>query len=139
MSTNYNLEATHKCALWLGFLQKIDCTIFNEFQLPLCCFNIFEIWWVYSWTLCLIKGLWHSSVVVLLSRYAKSVQIRSFFWSVFSRIWTEYGEILRISPYSVRMRENTVQKKLRIWTLFTQCLFINLFLLQSKTKNTVKT
>ena len=27
------------------------------------------------------------------------------FWSVFSRIWTEYGdtEILRISPYLVRM------------------------------------
>ena len=35
----------------------------------------------------------------------KSVQIRSFFWSVFSRIWTEYGEILRISPYPVRMQE----------------------------------
>ena len=34
----------------------------------------------------------------------KSVQIRSFFWSVFSRIWTI------ISPYSVRMRENTDQK-----------------------------
>ena len=29
------------------------------------------------------------------------------FWSVFSRIWTEYGEKLRISPYSFRMRENT--------------------------------
>ena len=29
------------------------------------------------------------------------------FWSAFSRIWTEYGEILRISPYSVRMRKNT--------------------------------
>ena len=28
----------------------------------------------------------------------------------FSRIRTEYGEILRISPYSVRMRENTDQK-----------------------------
>ena len=40
----------------------------------------------------------------------KSVQIRSFFWSVFSRIRTEYGEI----------RENTDQKKPRIWTLFTQ-------------------
>ena len=25
------------------------------------------------------------------------------FWSAFSRIWTEYGEIL---PYSVRIREN---------------------------------
>ena len=27
-----------------------------------------------------------------------------------------------ISPYSVRMRENTDQKKIRIWTLFRQCL-----------------
>ena len=31
------------------------------------------------------------------------------FWSAFSSIWTEYGEILRISPYSVRMRENADQ------------------------------
>ena len=31
------------------------------------------------------------------------------FWSAFSRIRTEYGEILRISPYSVRMRGNTDQ------------------------------
>ena len=48
----------------------------------------------------------------------KSVKIRSFFWSVFSSIQTEYGEIRSISPYSVRMRENTDQKKLHIWTLF---------------------
>ena len=47
----------------------------------------------------------------------KSVQIQCFLWSVFSRIRIEYGEILRISPYSVWMRENTDQKKLRIWTL----------------------
>ena len=33
----------------------------------------------------------------------KSVEIRSFFWSVFSRIQTEYGP-----------------EKARIWTLFTQ-------------------
>ena len=32
-----------------------------------------------------------------------------FFWSVFSRIWTEYKKILSISPYSVRMRENMDQ------------------------------
>ena len=31
------------------------------------------------------------------------------FWSAFSHIWTEYGEILRISRYSVRMRENVDQ------------------------------
>ena len=53
----------------------------------------------------------------------KSVQIRSYLWSVFSCIRTEYGEILRISPYSARKRENTDQKKLRIWKLFTQCSY----------------
>ena len=52
----------------------------------------------------------------------KSIQIWSFFWSVFFRIRTEYGEIRKISLYSVQMRENTDQKKLRIWTLFTQCV-----------------
>ena len=35
-------------------------------------------------------------------------------------------QIRRKSPYSVRMQENTVQRKLRIWTLFTRwlsCIF----------------
>ena len=31
------------------------------------------------------------------------------FWSAFSRIRTKYGEILSISPYSVRMHENVDQ------------------------------
>ena len=31
------------------------------------------------------------------------------FWSAFSRIRTEYGEIRSIFPYSVRMRENADQ------------------------------
>ena len=30
----------------------------------------------------------------------KSVQIRSYFWSVFPRIWTEYGEIQSIGHFS---------------------------------------
>ena len=50
----------------------------------------------------------------------KSVQIRNFFWSVSSHIWTEYGDLRGKSQYSVRIRENTDQKKLRLWTLFTQ-------------------
>ena len=33
-----------------------------------------------------------------------------FFWSLFSRIWTEYGEIGSISPYSVRMWGNADQE-----------------------------
>ena len=31
------------------------------------------------------------------------------FWSAFSRIRTEYGEIIRISWYSIQMRENADQ------------------------------
>ena len=33
-----------------------------------------------------------------------------FLWSVFSRIQIEYGKIRSMSPYLVRMRENTDQK-----------------------------
>ena len=32
-------------------------------------------------------------------------QIRSFFWSEYSCIQTEYEDLLRISPYSVQMQE----------------------------------
>ena len=47
-------------------------------------------------------------VVPELFHCVKSVQIRSFFWSALSRIWT------------VRIWQNTDQKKLRNWTLSTQ-------------------
>ena len=40
----------------------------------------------------------------------KNVQIRSYFWSVFSCIRTEYGDLRSKSPYSVRIQENTDQK-----------------------------
>ena len=57
-------------------------------------------------------------VILFICKYGKihpSISLREkcryseLFWSVFSRIWTEYGEILRIAPYSVPMRENTDQ------------------------------
>ena len=50
----------------------------------------------------------------------KSVQMRSFFWSVLPCIQAEYEDLLRKSPYSFQIRESTDQKKLRIWALFTQ-------------------
>ena len=48
--------------------------------------------------------------------------IRGFSWSLFSFIWTEYWDLLRIpfkSPHPFQIRENTDQKKLSIWILFT--------------------
>ena len=67
--------------------------------------------------ICFDAGYIISFIYLESVHWVKSVQIRSFLWSVFSRI---HPRIRSISPYSVRMRENTEQKKLRIWTLFTQ-------------------
>ena len=50
----------------------------------------------------------------------KGLQIRSFFWSVFSRIRTEYGDLWSKSLYSVHTTAKYEPGKLRIWTLFTQ-------------------
>ena len=46
-------------------------------------------------------------VEVRIDALRKMCPYSELFWSVSSRIRTEYGEILHISPYSVRMRENT--------------------------------
>ena len=43
--------------------------------------------------------------------------------------------LLRKSPYSVRIQENTDQKKLRIWALFKQCIFILICQPQQITQN----
>lgn len=54
--------------------------------------------------------------------YVKSVRIQSFFWTVFSSTRTQYGYLLSKSPYWVRTRENTNQRKLCTWALFTQSM-----------------
>ena len=41
-------------------------------------------------------------------------------WSVFSRIRTEYGMIRSISPYSIRMREDTDQNNSEYGKMFRQ-------------------
>ena len=49
-------------------------------------------------------------VTVNLPSLRESCPYSEFFWSLFYRIRTEYGEIRSISLYSVRMRENTDQE-----------------------------
>ena len=79
-----------------------------------------------------------SNMKILITHCVKSVQIRSYFWSVFSHIRTEYGVIRSISPYSVLMQENTDQKELRIWTLLKQWIAIsaNINLFKANSENT---
>ena len=53
--------------------------------------------------------LWLLCFVSLHERHRYS----ELFWSLFSRIRTEYGDIVRISTYSVELRENTDQKNIK--------------------------
>ena len=55
------------------------------------------------------SGVFTSQLLSLLT-LRKNCLYSEFFWPVFIRIRTEYGEILRISPYSVPMRENVDQE-----------------------------
>ena len=43
----------------------------------------------------------------------KNCPYSELYWSVLSHIRTDYGEKLRISPYSVRMRENADQNNFK--------------------------
>ena len=97
--------AIHRCFF------KIDATTKIGFLL---CISM--DWFLYGRGLCRerVKRLNIIPTAWKVSKYGV------FSGAYFFRIRTEYGKILRISQYSVRMRENTDQKKLRIWTQFTQ-------------------
>ena len=51
----------------------------------------------------------HLCKILFFNSLREKCPYSELFWSAFSRIRTEYGEIRSISPYSVRMRENTDQ------------------------------
>ena len=104
------------------------------------CFFVIDglnaIYWkkITAWKVSL-RGPYFPSFRLNTERYGVSLRIQSEYlvrifphsdWIrrdagyLFSRIRTEYGEIRSISSYSVRIWENTDQKKLHIWILFTQ-------------------
>ena len=51
------------------------------------------------------------SILIRSCHYVKSVQILSFFWSLFSLTRAEYRDLHRTSPYSTRVRKNANRKK----------------------------
>ena len=72
INSSYRLKAALAFVLyvlWPGYLLKTDFTIFHDLQLPLCWFNLFEIWWGHSWILCSVclqKSVRIFSVLLLL-------------------------------------------------------------------------
>ena len=57
----------------------------------------------------------------------KCLYPEELFWSAFSRIRTEYKEILRISTYSVRMWENVDQNNSEYGHFLRSVPYIKLF------------
>ena len=53
-----------------------------------------------------ISYLLEKTLVLSIICHCVKFQYSELFWSAFSRIRTEYREILGISPHSVQMREN---------------------------------
>ena len=58
----------------------------------------------------ILTGFRNFSDILMSYALREKYPYSEFFWSVFSRIRTEYGDLQIKSPYSVRMRENTDQK-----------------------------
>ena len=68
-----------------------------------------------------ISGPYFPAFGLNMERYEISLRIQSQCGKIRTRNYSVFVHFSRsISPYSVRMRENTDQKLLRIWTLFTQ-------------------
>ena len=96
--------------LWI-FLGKIKRIEHGDFSVWLICavWLCRKIWWspcwVYPTKLCFSQLVVDCTYRRLnfpfnffywIMHCVESVQIRSYFWSVFSCIWTEYGDLLRI-------------------------------------------
>ena len=67
----------------------------------------FRIFLTFLWSIAKRRG---KNVFRFLLSLRKKCPYSEFFWSVFSRIRTEYGDLLCKFPYSVLMRENADQK-----------------------------
>ena len=65
-------------------------------------------------------------VYICFELYAVRPSLREkYFWSVFSRIRTEYGELLCISPYSAQMPGNTDQQNSEYGHFSRSALFLH--------------
>ena len=90
--------------IWMNF--SCSMLLFN--------FTVFEhvlVWCPFlrcSSIIVIIRGVFKTLPDIYALR--KNFPNMEFFWSVFSRIWTEYGDLRSKYLYSVQIRENTDQK-----------------------------
>ena len=88
---------------------------------------------------CFHSNVWFFKTFDYFWKHTPSKSLISLWWYFQSMIMNldSVNHCLSISPYSVRMRENTDQKKLRIWTLFVQWRFYLFKTNNGNTKNDI--
>ena len=82
----------------------------------------------FNWELLLVSSIARCSTWYTLPSLHEKCSYSKLFWSVFTRIRKEYGEILHISPYSVRIRENTDQNNSKYGHILRSALLSKSFL-----------
>ena len=75
----------------------------------------------------ILLGIYYAERKTLKISLRKKCPYSELFWSAFSHIRTEYGEIRSISPYSVRMRENADQNNSDYGHFPCSIYFIHIF------------
>ena len=84
---------------------------------------------------CLMKLLLKRLSFIYWNSLREKCPYSDLFWSAFSRLRTEYGEILGISPYSVQMREKADQNNFKYGHfLRSDYLLSTIFLLKKNVK-----
>ena len=86
------------------FAKRLYCLNFVTFVSSFICLVKSDIFFDLHYLFYSINSYSINSDLLLSLR--KKCPYLELFWSVFSRIRTKYGDILRISPYSIQMREN---------------------------------
>ena len=119
----------------VGFLEKISCRIFLDFLLPLCCFNLFGIWWGQNWILFLEKSFrWPSfwflyvflKFFLVLSKIQNAVKDITDMWTINpvfqTKSWVVYQ--LMLFGFLGRSKEVTQPRYLNHASHFNGCFEI---------------
>ena len=123
-----------KCGEWMvvnARLQKVVFSPRDRFQwhawLKISNFEHYSLaTWSKLWDLAILR-FWNYFPIIRPTITAWKCPYSGLFWSVFSRIRTENGEIRIVSPYSVQMRKNMDQNNSK-YGHFSRGVSLHIFL-----------
>ena len=105
-------------------------TLWHKYKMLQCCNKQEENVYIYIYIYIYIFN------ILYIHTLREKCPYSALFWSAFSRIWTECGEILHIPLYSVQMRENADQNNpntdtfyamIRLYMYMYLCIYMYIY------------